>query len=198
MRRIIRLTIFIIVIAGAAWFWKSDSQLLKNLANRILIGAVSVYQKIIHKDVSAGSVGIVSIPDKTIIWCDSGCFWLGRDGMIFSEAPKTEGSLVKTAKTSLGVERKIGDQALSPAEAENLYAIASVMKKFDFNFSSMDLGDLSLKEAIITIASGTKFYFSLKFPPEFTVPVIESLIKSGEINNLQYIDFRMENRAYYK
>jgi hypothetical protein len=198
MRRIIRLTIFIVVIAGAAWFWKGDSQLLKDFTNKILFGAVSVYQKVIRKDVFADPAKLVSIPDKTIIWCDNGCFWLGRDGTIFSEAPKTEGSLVKTAKTSLGVERKIGDQVLSPAEAENLYAIASVMKEFDFNFGSMDLGDLSLKETTITIASGTKFYFSLKFPSGFAVPVIESLIKSGEITSLQYIDFRMENRAYYK
>jgi hypothetical protein len=134
----------------------------------------------------------------TIIWCGDQCFWLSRDGLLLDEAPETEGSLVKTARVSSSSGSKTGDRAFEADEAGNLYRIAELLEQFGFNFSEINLGDLSLKEATVEISSGAKFYFSLKNPPDFAKPVIESLMSSANINNLQYIDFRMENRAYYK
>ena len=199
MRRIIRLIILLIVIVGLAWAWKTNNESLKSFKDRAFAEVVVIYQRFFPKRSELKSfIDIAQIPDKTIVWCASQCFWFSRDGVILAESPKTEGSLIKTAETSLTKEYKVGDQALPSDEAKNLYAIVDIMRQFDFNFSRIDLGDLSLKEAVITLESGPKFYFSLKFSSDFAVPVIESLIKSGEISNLQYIDFRMENRAYYK
>lgn len=199
MRRIIRLTIFLLVAVGAVWVWRIDRQFLVRVKDRTFAEAVLIYKKIIGRYGNFEQLKkVVGTKDRLIIWCGSQCFWLGRDGVIFAEAPGTEGSLIKTAKTSSVKEWKTGDQVLSNTEAENLYAIADLLERFEFNFSRMDLGDLSLKEVEITLASGLRFYFGLKIPPDFAIPVIESLIKSGEINSLEYIDFRMENRAYYR
>ncbi|HOB89792.1 MAG TPA: hypothetical protein PLN18_01240 [Candidatus Colwellbacteria bacterium] len=196
MRRIIRLILLLSVVAAIAWIWKTNPDSLISFKDRILAKVSLVYEKISNNDSETPEP--TAPAEKKIIWCSEKCFWFGRDGKLFEEAPKTEGSLIKTVKTSASAEIKTGDQVLEPEEAENLYRISEIMKKFDFSFGVIDLGDLSLKEAAIEIDSGVKFYFSLKNSPEYSVAVIESLIKSGEIKNLQYVDFRMENRAYYK
>lgn len=195
MRRIIRLVSLIIAVAGIGWVWKTNPDYLVSLKDWALAKAVLVYEKIAAGDPDAADPA--PLPEKTIIWCSEKCFWLGSDGRLFEEAPKTEGSLIKTAK-AISDGMKTGDQALDSSEAENLYRISAIMKELGFNFGVIDLGDLFLKEACIEIDSGTKFYFSLKNSPDFAVPVLESLMKSGEMKNLQYVDFRMENRAYYK
>jgi len=42
-----------------------------------------------------------------------------------------------------------------------------------------------------------KIYFSLRFDPGFGLSAIESL-KSTGLDKIDYIDLRVENRAYYK
>ncbi|MCL4406142.1 MAG: hypothetical protein M1586_01420 [Patescibacteria group bacterium] len=195
MRRFARLILLVGAVCGLALFWKANSQSLAGFKDRILAKATGIYHKLFRRDSAAPG----PIPETgTIIWCGEQCFWLNRDGMLLDGAPETEGSLIKTARVSLLSEIKTGDRVLEQSEAENLYQISELMKQFGFNFSAIDLGDLSLKEATIEIASGTKFYFSLKNSPDFARPVVESLTSSGEIQGLRYIDFRMENRAYYK
>ena len=39
---------------------------------------------------------------------------------------------------------------------------------------------------------------SLRFPADDDLAVLQSLMSKPSFNNLQYVDFRVENRAFYK
>ncbi|MBI3638427.1 hypothetical protein HY227_01640, partial [Candidatus Wolfebacteria bacterium] len=64
---------------------------------------------------------------------------------------------------------------------------------------SLELKNLEFQEIVAdpAVNSLPMVYFSLRTDPIFGLSAIESLKKIG-LQKLEYIDLRVENRAYYK
>ena len=131
------------------------------------------------------------------VWCASSCFWYDKSGVIFAEAPAMEGELINKIYDSTNRELKPGDKILEENLLGNLLKIFEVLQKSALSMKNLYLQDLSLQEISAESPLLPQIYFSLRFNPESTLPAIQSIKELG-LAKIEYIDFRVENRAYYK
>lgn len=133
------------------------------------------------------------------IWCEiNNCFWFDKNGVIFSEAPMVEGNLIYKISDFSGRSLKFGDLALEEKLLANLIKIFDVLEKSDLKIKSLKLENLQLQEVITESTNSLpKIYFSLRIDPSFTLAAIDSMKKIG-LEKIEYVDLRVENRAYYK
>lgn len=137
------------------------------------------------------------------IWCfekgDSpGCFWFDEEGVIFEKAFRTQGNLLIAADDYSQNAIPLGSKILPADFLANFFGIIQVLKNSGLNIKEIRLNDLSLEEIEADLNSGPKLYFSLRFSPLNDLSVINYLQQNQNFNKLQYIDFRSENRAFYK
>lgn len=144
--------------------------------------------------------------EKFGIWCQQHegddnefCGWFDKNGVIFSEAPVIETEILKRVNDFSGRNIGVGGNVLPDNFTANLLSIFNVLERAGVNTKTIYLKDFVLEEVeTASLAGAPKFYFSLKFSPEFSLAAINSLKKSSEWKKLNYIDFRVENRMYYK
>jgi len=127
------------------------------------------------------------------------CWWFDKTGIIFEEAPSVEGNLINKVDDFSGRTLKLGEIVIKGNLFSNLVKIFEVLEKSDLKIKSLRLERLELQE-IITDSPGNllpKIYFSLRIDPGFSLPALESFKNLG-LEKIEYIDLRVENRAYYK
>jgi hypothetical protein len=126
------------------------------------------------------------------------CFWFDASGTIFEKAYDTEGSELFAvhdySQTGLG----LGQSILPDVFVANLISILDVIKASGLTIKEVALNDLSLQEIDVSTYDGPDVYFSLRFSADNDLPVLQSLMAKPDFKTLQYVDFRVENRAYYK
>jgi len=154
---------------------------------------------------------------------NTACFWFDSDGIIFKKAIEVEGNLIISlndySQKSVGLNRKIlPDQLIA-----NIFSIFMAVSQSGLRIKEMRLNDLSLEEMEVDTydglptdlpaesslpglrsdyggvgKAGPKIYFSLRFPADNVPDIINSLKEKSVFGGLQYVDFRVENRVYYK
>jgi len=131
------------------------------------------------------------------IWCEetNNCFWFDKNGVLFAGAAPSEGNLINKVDDFSGQPLKTGNLVLKERLIPNLIKIFDVLEKSDLGIKSLKLERLELQE--ISTESSPIIYFSLRIDPSFALSVIKSLKSSG-LDKIEYIDLRVENRAYYK
>src|SRR3972149_3303349 len=139
---------------------------------------------------------------KEIIWClekTQQCLWVDNTGFAFTPAPFTTGTLVevKVVRDYSEREIKVGENILPPKNFQNLKSTLDLLVELNLPVNELKIENIDYREAIADLSSGPNIYFSLLFNPGFARNVVEKLKASGEWNNLRYVDFRVENRAYY-
>jgi hypothetical protein len=95
-------------------------------------------------------------------------------------------------------ERKFGDKVLPERFLKNLFSILRVVESSRINPAEIRVSDLNLQEVEIRTYDGPRIYFSLRFPSDQTLPVLISLTNRPDFRNFYSVDFRVENRTYYK
>lgn len=136
------------------------------------------------------------------IWCVSGkdvnCFWFDEGGKIFKKGPLSQGSLIKTVIDSSGRKLGLGEYVLSGNYFKNLHSIFEVLDSSNLSIDSVELKNLELGEVTIKADGGPELYFSLRFKSDWVSPILKKLMDDNSFPKLKYVDFRIENRAYYK
>src|SRR3989344_4469739 len=145
--------------------------------------------------------------ERKLIWChisrvEDGaetprCFWIDGVGLIFEEAPIPRGGLVRVVYDYSSRALGLGDYVLDEDTVPNLFFIFDLFERFDFVVTNLVLDNLGLREVTGNVTAGPFLYFSLDTNPSFALPVIDSLIASGEWRKISYLDMRVENKAYY-
>lgn len=127
-----------------------------------------------------------------------GCWWFDDGGVILKRAAVVSGGLITAvsdySQNSLGLNSKI----LPKEFVSSLFSIFKVLQGSGLNIKEIKLNDLSLQELEILTYDGPKLYFSLRFPADKDVEVIQNFMAKPGFSKLQYLDFRVENRVYYK
>lgn len=129
----------------------------------------------------------------------SACWWFDRNGIIFEKAIKAEGEMIYKIQDNSERRLNPGESIFEKRLFENLLKIFEILQMANLNIKTLYIDNLALEEAEVRplINSIPQIYFSLRFDPTFALTAIESLKKTG-LEKVQYIDFRVENRVYYK
>jgi len=126
------------------------------------------------------------------------CYWFDNTGTIFEKAGETQGDLVFVVYDGAQAPRGLDQAVLSDEFLQNFISAMNVLKESGLAIRMIELNDLSLEEVDVSIASGPTIYFSLQFPADEYLPVIQKLMLMPAFDNLQYIDCRTQNRVFYK
>jgi hypothetical protein len=143
------------------------------------------------------------------IWCFSAspaaatnpsgpCYWFDNTGTIFKEAGETQGSLVFVVYDKSQPPRGLNQKVLPDQFLQNFISIMNVLKGTRLGIREVELNDLSLQEVDVLTANGPAIYFSLQFPADEYLPVIQNLMAQPSFAKLQYIDCRTQNRMFYR
>ena len=134
------------------------------------------------------------------VWCVEGgeakCFSFDDEGIIFSRGMPSEGSLIHNIRDYS--ERQLGMllPVLSIDRFAHLKEIFDVLEAEGLNYKFLEIQNLKLEEVRVINSTGPAIFFSLRFSPDFAKAAIKEI--GGGIGKLQYIDFRVENKVYYK
>ncbi len=127
------------------------------------------------------------------------CFWFDENGTIYKRSFDAEGGLITVvhdySQNGLGFFSPVLPR---PEFIANLLGIFRVLAASGLSAKEIRLNDVSLQEIEVDTYEGPALYFSVRFPADNDLPVIKSLETGGGFSKLHYIDFRVENRAYYK
>ncbi len=147
------------------------------------------------------------------IWCFSGqpgsvptsgvtsnapCYWFDNTGTIFEKSFDTQGNLIFVVNDTAQAPRGLNQKVLSDEFLPNFLSIMNVLHESGLAVTSIELSDLSLEQVDVLIANGPTIYFSLRFPADEYLPVIQKLMLGPSFDSLQYIDCTTQNRMYYK
>jgi hypothetical protein len=144
------------------------------------------------------------------IWClvrrdPWRCMWFDEDGIAFSPAPQTEGSLLWVVEDAATENLSLGGRVAPDREIKHLQSIFRVIQGTGISGRRVRLEDFALEEVSIDSSEGPKLYFSLRFAADAASAVLSKLMNDSragilerKLEEMDYIDFRVENRAYYK
>lgn len=126
------------------------------------------------------------------------CFWFDQTGFVFERTFDTQGSAITVVHDYSGNALVLGKLVLPEEFISNFISIVNTLKQSGIRIGEVTLRDLSLEQIDVTTENGPTLHFSLRFPADDDLPVLTSLMIKPGFSKLQYIDFTVENRAYYK
>ncbi|MCR4328669.1 MAG: hypothetical protein NUV53_04125 [Patescibacteria group bacterium] len=131
-----------------------------------------------------------------------GCWWFDKGGVLFARAPGGEGGLLRTLKDYSDRSLGVGDSILPSPLMENIFSVFVALEKNGIIAREVRLDDLTSEDIQVVTAQGPLLYFSLRFSTENITSVLRDaflgLGKFPPVSKLHYLDFRVENRVYYK
>ncbi len=140
------------------------------------------------------------------IWCfeesrgplSPSCFWFDDGGTIFRRAMGVEGGAIPVIDDASERETGLNAQVLPKALLPNFLSVLQLLDKSGIRGARVHLKDLGLEEVTVTEPVGPALLFSLKFPAANLGTFLVSFLNRPGYKNFQYVDFRVENRVYYK
>jgi hypothetical protein len=138
------------------------------------------------------------------IWCfepasgNEQCFWFDDTGMMFERTYDTQGNAIMVVHDYSEKPGSVNKKVLPDTFAPNLVSIMKVLRAAHLTIATIALKDLSLEQIDVTTVHGPSLYFSLRFPADNYLQVIQSIHTQSNWGKLSYIDCRTENRVYYK
>lgn len=143
--------------------------------------------------------------EKTGIWCfkeTNNCFYFDKEGVIFHPAPLMMSSLTLSIFSSSQEKPILGQQLLESRDIEKIFQIKELCKQ-KANLDLVSLENYSPNSFDFEFISrpGWRIFFNTNEELEEQVYVLVQTLEKeiGESqSNLDYIDLRVKNRAYYK
>jgi cell division septal protein FtsQ len=131
------------------------------------------------------------------------CFYMDKDGLIFTKAPLFEGQVFLTFSGLIDPESPVGENFLPSKHMADLLEFIGNLRSQGLSVASVNA--ISTREVHIRLASGTDIIITLEESLETVTKSIKTLLQSddfknasGGINALSYIDLRYGSKAFWK
>lgn len=134
------------------------------------------------------------------IWCSANCYYFDEDGIIFKEAPISEGSLILKITDNNKTGVSLGDQVLSSGQ---LKFITEFNKKIGDNnrFKIIEFKIKTAPDLEAVTSGGWSIYLDQGQNPLVAannlIIILDEAVKN-KTSNLEYIDLRIPTRVFYK
>ncbi len=143
----------------------------------------------------------------TGIWCymgnggitaDESCYSFDGNGVLFERTFDTQGGAIFAIHDYSQKDSGLLTTILPAEFVPDLISIMDVLRASGAQVNEIALKNLELQQMDVALTGGPALYFSLRFPADGDLAVLRELMAKPNFNKLQYVDFTVENRAYYK
>lgn len=135
------------------------------------------------------------------VWCISGgeCYAFDREGIVFGRAPATYGTLVTKVTDARSAPFSFGETVLSDtAWRTHMLTTLKVVRASQLTPKTIVVREPALREWEVTLVEGPVMKFSFTFVPERLDETLSTLSHRVDFRALTYLDFRVQDRLYYK
>jgi hypothetical protein len=126
------------------------------------------------------------------------CYWFDSRGVAFARTFDTQGGAILVLHDYANDPVALGKAILPVEFMPNLISIVNVLKESSLDVSELTLRDVSLQQVDATTADGPVIHFSLRFLADPDLAVLQSIMAKPDFKKLEYIDFTVKGRAYYR
>lgn len=222
--------LFLITILAAAWLifispvFKitdikiPDTDYLGNLSLKVGDNLLTLSKSRLKSELSSAYSEITDIeitkkPFHTVIidfqkrislgiWCnEKNCYYFDKNGIIFKEAPQTEGSLILKIKDLSETDTSLGSQVLNKDQINFILSVNNrIMENNKFKILEFKIKPNSSVGLEALTNKNWSIYLDEKQKPIEAVnnllTILEEAVKN--IGNLEYVDLRIPSRIFYK
>ena len=163
------------------------------------LSTVKIYRNYAGHTVEA----VVTERERVGIWCfvakePQRCYWFDRGGVLFMPGYYAEGNLTPVLEDRSRDALALGERVLPERNIPNLLSIFAALESIHLSVEEVRLDDLGKEEVVAYPHDGPRLLFSLRFPTTGVPAAIAAVAKITPLRDLQYIDFRVENKVYYR
>ena len=133
------------------------------------------------------------------ILCGSACYWFDEEGVLFDQAPESKGFLIPKVLDENQRNLNLNDQIFGKPEfTQNLIDLmrqmqeTGILKPRSFTIKNLNLQEIHIE------TDGPALYFNLRSMPKDIDQILSGVNQHKKLQNLSYIDLRVENRVYYR
>lgn len=127
------------------------------------------------------------------------CFGMDYSGVVFTETPYVEGGLILKFEDDSEDGIVFGEKYINNLEWKSrIEETIKIMNENGFIPSSVRIKGENSEEWEVVMPSGLLFLYSLRFVPQNLSEVLNEISTKANFVGMQYFDFRVENRMYYK
>ncbi|MFH1392885.1 MAG: FtsQ-type POTRA domain-containing protein [Patescibacteria group bacterium] len=137
------------------------------------------------------------------IWCGkNNCFYFDKEGIIFKEAPLTEGGLILKIEDSGNKEISLGDKAINTEQLKFIMDFNNkLLENSQLKITEFKIGPSADFDLMAVTALGWLIYLDQNQNPASAASnlftILNEVIKN-KISSLEYIDLRIPTRIFYK
>ena len=159
-------------------------------------GEVSVDVNFFEKKVD------IFVKEKEIfgILCNNrDCFVFDKEGTIFKNAPRAEGTLILRVDDPYNGPIVFGYPFLGESNrVYEIFEVVNVVRGMGMYVSRVTLRDPAVREWEMSLSGGPDLYFGFDSLPADFSGVMGALHQKVGLGNVNYADFRVEGRIYYQ
>jgi hypothetical protein len=131
------------------------------------------------------------------------CYYLDKNGIIFDEAPKTQGSFLKKILIIESKKRPLGSQVIAPAKLEKLNQafVLSAKEESPISINYLEIKTENFTEVKLIANEGFYILYNLNDDFNEILKIIAGMKEEqlgGSFSNLEYMDYRYPLKMYYK
>lgn len=177
-------------------FWQFNKNTSFKSGSIASLAALEVKTDLIQKKVEI----VAKDRELYAVWCVSGeCYGIDETGIPFILVAEPQGVLILKIEDENQKEIKLGKPVFEKNEwFKNIKNAVETIKENNLPVKIIKIKDFRIEEWEAEIYLGFSVFFSLNFLPENFNNILKNLSKDLNFKKLNYLDFRVKNRIYYK